>query len=40
VIQPNVNGYRLTLSMMHLIYFERCIFDSTIIKKQFIIGLN
>lgn len=40
MIQPNNIGYRLTLSMMHFIYFEHGLYRSKILNETIKIGLN
>ena len=40
MIQPNNIGYRLTLSMMHFIYFEHELYRSKILNETIKIGLN
>lgn len=40
MIQPNSIGYKLTLSMIHFIYFEHGLYRSKILNETFKIGFN
>jgi len=40
MIQPNSVGYKITLHMMHFIYFEHGLYKSKILQETIKLGYN